>query len=296
MGGALRTNKPTAAMLGEAPPGDGLRGAPGAEATIFRDPGSDEFDVPKHTMLFHDPAGVEDDVERDASGAIRWRLPLLVTVEVFPPDANTECFIIATENKKQWGNGGDGLTVCASVDRTDFDFRYEVFGQFFDRGRRFAHVKLKRGQWNSMALAVHEESAVYFINDRQVHSVEISPRELPTKTPAIGVYGFTTSYRARHFSVRPIRPQVLTMLPVSSKEVAGKGAVSVATIAGKELLTMSQEDLEEMLPLEVYRWVSAELGIRPLITLPGLQTLCLVRRDGSIVEVMSKSSLKFEDL
>lgn len=59
---------------------------------------------------------------------------------------------------------------------------------------------------------------------------------------------------------------------------------------------MSQEDLEEMLPLEVYRRVSAELGIRPLITLPGLQTLCLVRRDGSIVEVMSKSSLKFEDL
>jgi len=295
MGGALRTNKPTAAMLGEAPPGDGLRGAPGAEATIFQDPGSDEFDVPKHTMLFHDPAGVEDDVERDASGAIRWRLPVLVKVDVFPPDANTECFIIATENKKQWGNGGDGLTVCASVDRTDFDFRYEVFGQFFDRGRRFAHVTLKRGQWNSMALALHEESAVYFINDRQIASVD-SLRELPTKTPAIGVYGFTTSYRARHFSVRPIRPQVLTMLPVSSKEVAGRGAVSVATIAGKELLTLSQEDLEEMLPLEVYRRVSAELGIRPLITLPGLQTLCLVRRDGSIVEVMSKSSLKFEDL
>ena len=34
-------------------------------------------------------------------------------------------------------------------------------------GRRFARVKLKRGQWNSMALALHEESAVYFINDRQ---------------------------------------------------------------------------------------------------------------------------------
>ena len=57
-------------------------------------------------------------------------LPVYVEVEVNPPEEKTECFIVATLNKRGWGDGGDGLTVCGAVDRCDFDYRYNVFGNF----------------------------------------------------------------------------------------------------------------------------------------------------------------------
>jgi len=234
---------------------------------------------------------------------------VLVTVEVFPPERETECFLVATRNKKGWLESGDGITACAAVARCDFDFRYDVFGGFFSKGHRYANRWLTQNSWNTMALALREDAAVYFINEEQVHSVEIPPRVLPTTTPCLGVYGFTTAYRAKHFAVRALRPQVLTLLPfpkstkdkersarVSVANVAGRSCkrknptlpdkessapVSVTNMAGKEICQLSDQ---AWTAVSAYKAVADKVGVSPLITLPGLQTLYLVRRDGSMID------------
>jgi len=128
-------------------------------------------------------------------------LPVYVRVSVMPSDNDeAECFIIATENKKGWGHGGDGLTVTGAVDRTDFDFRFQVFGKFLRKVERHSSVKLAKNSWNEIALALGETRSCYWANGAKVASCEYVEDELPTEKPFIGVYAFKQEVSVKHIT------------------------------------------------------------------------------------------------
>lgn len=215
-----------------------------------------EYDVAMNAMVFPVPQEEpEKPFELDEDGHVRWELPVHVEVEVWPKGGTTECFLIASQDKKGWGGGGDGLTVTSCVNRDDFTFRAEVFGKF-PAVEVHHSQRLRMGEWNHFALTLSEQRATYWINHVRIATCNFKPGDLPTTRPFIGLYGFTSTYRARRFRasrepdmLAPILDRVLTLSPaekdgqlyfvctaLSGEEVACVGGIGPRGWRGKRML------------------------------------------------------------
>lgn len=249
----------------------------------------EEVDMSQCAMHFGATAvGHWDDLEQDSAGHVRWRLPVHASVDVFPPGSTTECFIIATDNKLGWGQGGDGFTVGASVGCCDFDFRTKVFGRFPDAVQRHSKVKLEQKQWNTMELALSENRAVYFLNGKQVATIEFKGGELPSKAPFIGLYAFTAAYKARNFKMRSLQPRIVTMQPIWHQPDHYQKLRAVccsSAVAGLEVCTLDAKDSNDaLLTLKaLVDAVAAGLGMPALLFGEGLENLKFVTVDGRLI-------------
>lgn len=249
------------------------------------------FEVSVHSLHFVAAAvGVWDDLESDHEGHVRWQLPAYVSVEVLPPEASTECFIIATLDKQEW-NRGDGLTVCGCGNRTDFDFRTKVFGKF-PQVQRHANVRLNPKTWNTMDLALSETRAVYFINGIRVATMLIRPGELPSPTPFIGMYGFSSPYKARNFRVQSLKPQILTMapcLPLSQ----GQSRIACTNLAGEEVCCLEFQADSGMTPnvRQLLELAAQNQGKELLLIDESLENYRLITIDGRLIPFLSLNSL-----
>lgn len=259
------------------------------EAATKTDPTT--FQVPIHSLHFVAAAvGVWDELESDHEGHVRWQLPAYVSVEVLPHGVDTECFIIASLDKQGWDRG-DGLTVCACGNRTDFDFRTQVFGRF-PQVQRHANVRLKPKTWNTMDLALSETRAVYFINGIRVATMLIRPGELPSSTPFIGMYGFTTSYAARKFRIRSLKPQILTIgpcLPLSQ----GISRIACTNLAGEEVCCLEFAGDTDMTPnvSQLLQLAAENQGKELLLIDESLENYRLITTDGRLIPLNSLNSL-----
>eukprot|EP00930_Biecheleria_cincta_P007166 TRINITY_DN108325_c0_g1_i1.p1 TRINITY_DN108325_c0_g1~~TRINITY_DN108325_c0_g1_i1.p1 ORF type:complete len:272 (-),score=39.98 TRINITY_DN108325_c0_g1_i1:114-929(-) len=248
-----------------------------------------ETDMSQDTMYFGATAvGHWDDLEQDSAGHVRWKLPLHASVDVLPPGSNTECYMVATENKRGWGQDGDGFTVCASADCCDFAFRTKVFGRFPDSVRRHNKGLLNQKQWNTMELALSEKHATYFLNGKQIATIEFRGDELPSKTPFIGMYAFTTSYKARNFRMRSLQPRIVTMQPIWHQPGHSQHLRAVccsSAVAGFELCTLDAKNSDDtQLTLQtLVDSVAAKLGIPALLFGGGLDSLQFVTVDGRLI-------------
>lgn len=177
---------PSAELLGASP-----ATIQGSNALVFPEP---RFGLPHER-----DCPFQEDLNRDVEGHIRVTLPVYVRVEVFPEGPDTECFIIATLNKRRFGHGGDGLTIYGSVHRTDFAFRTNVFDGF-PEDERHNHVRLRPGEWNEMAMVLAEDKATYWINRTAVATCFLIDGELPSAEALyIGLANYTTPYAFRGF-------------------------------------------------------------------------------------------------
>lgn len=249
-----------------------------------------EFEVLTHTMKFPIPP-MQMDFERshpekeefkfDHESHIQWKLPIFIRVEVWPHESNTECFLIATEKKRGWDVGGrDGLTVTASVDRDCFDFRTEVFNKFPAR-ERHATARLTQGAWNELALAISEHRSTYWINGQRIATCNFQGGET-SATPCIGVYAFTTTFRARRFDasrdpalLAPLLRQIVTLCGTWSPGSGELAGVTCTNMSGAEILSV---DARGDLRLKDLRVLLAEamadrFGILPSDVLHGLALL-----------------------
>lgn len=261
----------------------------------------DEADMSQGTMCFGATAvGHWDDLEQDSAGHVRWRLPLHASVDVFPPGSNTECFIIATDNKRGWGQDGDGFTVCASADSCDFDFRTKVFGKFPNAVRRHNKVQLNQKQWNTMELALSEKHATYFLNGERIATIEFTGDDLPSTTPFIGMYAFTTSYKARNFRIRSLQPRIVTMQPIWHQPGHTQNLRAIccsSAVAGLEFCTLDAKNSDgALLTLQaVVDAVAAELGMPALLFGEGLDNLQFVTVDSRLIP-LGKLATSVENL
>eukprot|EP00930_Biecheleria_cincta_P043736 TRINITY_DN30014_c0_g1_i1.p1 TRINITY_DN30014_c0_g1~~TRINITY_DN30014_c0_g1_i1.p1 ORF type:complete len:333 (-),score=41.81 TRINITY_DN30014_c0_g1_i1:156-1154(-) len=144
-------------------------------------------------------------------------LPIYVRVEVYPPDGNTECMLIATRNRRGHGHGGDGLTAYASVNRTCFSFRTGVFAGFPSRIRQHATAMLRQRQWNEISMALSEQHATYWINGVQIASLLFEDGDLPGAQLYVGLVSYSTEYSVRRFDVS--RDPRLLKFVCSSEEI-----------------------------------------------------------------------------
>lgn len=255
------------------------------------------FEVQKQSLHFTAAAeGVWDELESDHEGHVRWQLPAYVSVEVFPHEAGTECFIIASLNKQGWSgtSRGDGLTVYACGNRTDFDFRTQVFASF-PKVKRHASVRLEPKAWNTMDLALSESHAVYFINGIRIATMSIRPGELPSPTPFIGMYGFSHSYNARNFRVRSLRPQILTMGPCLQLS-PGLSRIACTNLAGDEVCFLEFEGCKDKTPnlRQLLQSAADSQGKELLLIDESLENYRLVTSDGRLIPFQSLKSLVTE--
>lgn len=141
-----------------------------------------------------------DYVQKDGAWT-RVSLPIYCRAEVLPLGPDTECFLIATQNCRGWGQGGDGLTVSSGVNRTDFTFRSGVF-QGFPRGvTRQGSPMLRSSEWNELSMVLSESLASYWINGMLVASCKLEPGEVPAAELYLGLTSYSTGYRIRGFDV-----------------------------------------------------------------------------------------------
>lgn len=147
-------------------------------------------------------------------------LPIYVRAEVFPLAANTECILVATCNRRKYGQGGDGLTAYGSVDRSDFDFRTEVFNGFpANVTRHDRRTKLRPNVWNEMSLLLSDREVTYWINGTRVASMPFSRSRLPETDLHVGFVSYSTPYRIRGFDVSR-DPRVLKLM-YSNEDLCG---------------------------------------------------------------------------
>lgn len=147
-------------------------------------------------------------------------LPIYVRAEVYPPAGNTECILIATRNRLRHGQGGDGLTAYACVNRTSFSFRTRVFAGFPSSVRQHARALLQQQQWNEISMALSEKHATYWINGKQIASLKIGRGDLPGDPGVqlyLGLVSYSTEYLVRRFDVSR-DPRLLTFI-CSSEEI-----------------------------------------------------------------------------
>eukprot|EP00931_Biecheleriopsis_adriatica_P057146 TRINITY_DN33898_c0_g1_i1.p1 TRINITY_DN33898_c0_g1~~TRINITY_DN33898_c0_g1_i1.p1 ORF type:complete len:772 (+),score=163.10 TRINITY_DN33898_c0_g1_i1:106-2421(+) len=163
---------------------------------------SSTFKVPKGAMVFPTPVKVDTTLLHDKDdSAIRWKLPVTVSVELFPEELESECFLVASGNMHGWGKGGDALTAFAAVSRDDFTFRTKVFGAFPPKVQRHAKARLTLQAWNQMEMTISKTSATYSINSVKIATVTFEAGDLPSVTPLLGLYAFGHAYQARNFTV-----------------------------------------------------------------------------------------------
>jgi len=181
--------------------------------------GPGKFDVDSHRLIFPQPPmdmpyerslGTKEDFSIDDDGCIQWSLPVYVRAKFWPLADNTECFWIVTKNRLGWDTG-DGITAQATSGENHFSFRTEVFGHFPEEDLR-THVRLKPQEWNEMALALTESHATYWVNGTRIATMRFAD-DLPSLTPYIGVYGFTTAYSVRNFDATR-DPELLSALSI----------------------------------------------------------------------------------
>merc|ERR1719454_1431572 len=91
-----------------------------------------------------------------------------------------------------------------------------------------------------MTLVLSERRALYTINGQTVATLDVAERMLPTPTPFIGIYGFTSDYTMRNFNVYSLQPRIWTLHPrwepsqASTREPELVG-VSCTNISGEEV-------------------------------------------------------------
>jgi len=193
----------------------------------------------------------EEDLTPDAEGHVRFALPVFVRVEVFPRQDDTECFLIATLNKRSFGRGGDGLTIYGSVNRTDFTFRTSVFDGHPDVIRH-NHVKLRRGEWNEMGLAIGEHQATYWINRVPVATCILEEGDLPSNALFFGLTCYAHDYQFRRFDVSrdPTALSVFNDRVLTLQGTIENGTLRVRCLnmSGSEVATFDATDATELLP------------------------------------------------
>lgn len=137
--------------------------------------------------------------ETDDEGCSRFDLPVYVRVEVLHLGEGREPFLIVSSDKKDWNEGGDGLTASAG---DDFNYRTQVFGEFPNNVRDYNGCGLNVGEWNELAMVISETKAIYWINGRPRASIVFEEGDLPTVKPFIGLGTWTGApIRARGFDL-----------------------------------------------------------------------------------------------
>mmetsp|Transcript_16586 Transcript_16586/g.52030 ORF Transcript_16586/g.52030 Transcript_16586/m.52030 type:complete len:387 (+) Transcript_16586:43-1203(+) len=208
--------------------------------------------TPQLALRHEQEHAFEGDLTPDDEGHIPFHLPVFVRVEVFPEEESTECFLIATKNKRGFGHGGDGLTVYGSVDRTSFTFRTNVFDSFPPGLIRHTQVRLRRREWNEMALAIAEHQATYWINGVPVATCRLEDADLPSKRLFLGLTRYAHDYRFRRFDVSRdpavlsvFSDRVLTLLAAME---GGTLRVRCLGVSGSEVAALEAAGATELLP------------------------------------------------
>jgi len=171
-----------------------------------------EIQIRPHSMVFPRPLlQMPYELERAApldysrhvpdENLVCLSLPIYARAEVFTPTDNTECILLATLNRRGFGQGGDGLTAYGAVNRTDFTFRTRVFDAFPAGVRHHRRARLGLHEWNEMSLALSEHKATYWINGVQVATITFGHGDLPSTELYIGFISYSTPYRIRRFDV-----------------------------------------------------------------------------------------------
>mmetsp|Transcript_14070 Transcript_14070/g.38486 ORF Transcript_14070/g.38486 Transcript_14070/m.38486 type:complete len:316 (-) Transcript_14070:233-1180(-) len=182
------------------------------EVEIAVRPGTMVLPLPMLRMPYElSPQGttLPPEVALDADSRLfRVHLPIYFRAEVFPPSRNTECILIATHNRREWGRGGDGLTAYASVSRTDFSFRTNIFASFPAGVVQHSRKMLHQAQWNELSMAISERTATYWINGVRIATVTFGRGELPPAELYVGLLSYAERFSVRRFDVSR-DPQVL---------------------------------------------------------------------------------------
>lgn len=213
-------------------------------------------------------------------GMVRVQLPIYVRAEVFPPNAGTECMLIATSNCRYWGQG-DGLTAYSCVRRTDFHFRTRVFDRFPTRVRRHCHERLQEGRWNELSMALSENYATYWINGKRIATMTVTGGDIPAAELYVGLISYDSAYRVRGLDVSRdpellqaickrdemhalgiLKERILTMfvtcgdnnlVSISCTSIAGGQVASFEGILSTTLLKAFRGMLSERLELNQHR-------------------------------------------
>lgn len=236
-----------------------------------------DIEVKPHSLVFPTPllkmphelhlGSAPDYVQKDGDRT-RVTLPIYCRAEVLPLAADTECFLIATQNCRGWGQGGDGLTVSSGVNRTDFTFRSGVF-QGFPRVTRQGSPMLRSLEWNELSMVLSETLASYWINGMLVASCKLEPGEVPAAELYLGLTSYSTAYRVRGFDVsrdpavlqRVCTLQEMRQLGVFKEKVVtctaqwdeskSEVCISCANLAGEHLAKF--QALQAYMPLQSFR-------------------------------------------
>eukprot|EP00929_Paragymnodinium_shiwhaense_P093029 TRINITY_DN53068_c1_g1_i1.p1 TRINITY_DN53068_c1_g1~~TRINITY_DN53068_c1_g1_i1.p1 ORF type:complete len:365 (+),score=34.86 TRINITY_DN53068_c1_g1_i1:102-1196(+) len=202
----------------------------------------------------------EQEVPMDTVGPLEeqppcFEVPFYFRAEVFPPAGDTECILVATSNKRRWGQGGDGITAFAAVgDRARaFTFRLNLFDQFPKRVVLHHGSALRTGQWNEVGMAVSEDRATYWINGVRVATMFFDDEDvLPSTQLHVGFATYVGGFRYRNFDVSrdPIvldlfRSRVFTL---KTKEADGVTSVVCLAMSGQEVASLQIGMATQLIP------------------------------------------------
>lgn len=204
----------------------------------------------KHSFVFPDPttdAGICTTqlhyARRGEGGLPLVTLPIYVRAEVYPPASDTECMLVATRNRRYHGDGGDGVTAYAAVHRTDFSFRSSVFDAFPDVTTH-ASVKLRKGEWNEIGMALSAKAATYWVNGRKIASTPMQggrwhPPLFSSEELYVGLACYDTLYYFRGFS--------FSRDPKALKAVCADAELRSLSLLKEKIVTLTAEVSEGLI-------------------------------------------------
>eukprot|EP00929_Paragymnodinium_shiwhaense_P073788 TRINITY_DN37695_c0_g1_i3.p1 TRINITY_DN37695_c0_g1~~TRINITY_DN37695_c0_g1_i3.p1 ORF type:complete len:309 (-),score=22.89 TRINITY_DN37695_c0_g1_i3:544-1470(-) len=191
-----------------------------------------------------------------------FELPFYFRAEVLPEARNTECVLVATSNKRPFdyqgdGDYADGVTAYASVDRTCFSIRLNLFRRCPRRMVVHNYEVLKQGEWNELGMAMSEERAVYWINGVRIATAFFNEFELPASILHVGFVSKATGFKYRNFDLSrdPLvinhlySGRVITLTATATQEEdAAAISVSCTAINGEELAILDVGRASQLLP------------------------------------------------
>lgn len=136
-----------------------------------------------------------------------------------------------------------------------------------------------------MEFALSERRATYLINGQKIATIELRSGELPSPTPFIGLYGFSTSYKARNFRIRSLRPHVTTVQPIWQQPGNFQKLSAVCclnAVTGLEICTLDADGAQLTLQA-LMEAVAAQLAIPVLLFGEGLENMQLVLAEGGLI-------------
>ena len=166
-------------------------------------------------------------------------------------------------------SGGDGFTAASAVHNDTFTFRTKVFGES-PPVELHKESRLRPNKWNEFSMTIAETGATFWVNGVRRATCCFKPGFLPSATPYIGLYAFTTSYKFRKFDASHDLELLAPFLPIhlqlSRHRISEKvWEVSCMLLSGEVISKHSYQHGEEfwdsaekwyLLPILLERWPS----------------------------------------